>query len=279
MVVKDVLVFADSSLSGLARTRMAADLGMSLGAGLEVCIPAVTPSLHASGGTEFAMELHNRLERTVCDQAREAAGKILSALPDFTGRLDVRTPRVMRGEIAGLAGSLAMTSDMSVAGQPDGAGAGGLDKGLLEGALLRSGRPCLMLPRWEEPRVFGAKIMIAWKNTREAARAVADAVTLLQRAQEVCLVTVRHGPGEDRLVERSLERLERHLGRSGVYAPAPLVLDDFSEGSAILDHAAGWGADLLVMGAYGHSRLYELVLGGVTKTIIRHSPIPVFFSH
>lgn len=136
-----------------------------------------------------------------------------------------------------------------------------------------------LFPRWDEPRPWGKRVLIAWKEARESARAVHDAAPLLKRAETVCIVAVQHGAHADRSVERSTERLIRHLGRFGVTAESRVVLTDQPDGSALLEQAERRPADLLVMGGYGHSPLRELVFGGATRTAIRQSRIPVLLSH
>jgi nucleotide-binding universal stress UspA family protein len=182
-------------------------------------------------------------------------------------------------DISKLAGSLGQASDLVIVGQPIKEDATRADDALLEGTLFRSGRPCLMFPRWNEPHAWGKRILIAWKDVREAARAVHDAMPLLQRADAVCVVTIQHGSHAERSSERSTKRLLRHLGRLGVKAESRVVLTDEPDGPALLDQAERWPADLLVMGGYGHSQFRELAFGGVTQTAIRRSRIPVLLSH
>ena len=276
---KDILVFADGSRNGLARARMAADLATTIGANLEVCVPVCLPPLFASGGAEFAAELYDELERGARDDALRASAELRSEFPELAGRLEIHTPEARMPDVPKLIGSLGQASDLIIVGQPIAEDGTRADDALLDGAIFRSGRPCLMLPRWDEARVFGKKILIAWKDVPQAARAAGDAMPLLQRAENVGIVTIHHGAHPERPLQRSVERLQRHLGRFGVRAVPHTVLNSESNDAAILDQAAIWGADLLVMGGYGHSQLREFVLGGLTRTAIRQSPIPVLLSH
>jgi nucleotide-binding universal stress UspA family protein len=258
---------------------MAADLAVAVGANLEVCVPICLPPFLASGGVKFAADLYDELERGARDDANSASTEIRSLFPQLVGRLEVNTPETRTADLPRFAGSLGQTADIVIVGQPIAEDATRTDDALLDGVLFRSGRPLLMLPRWDEARAWGKNIMIAWKDVREAARAVSDAMPVLRRAETVCVVTVSHGSHLERPLERSAERLLRHLGRFGVAAESRAVLNDGPDGAAILDQVALWSADLLVIGGYGHSRLRERVFGGVTRTAIRHSPIPVLMSH
>lgn len=146
---------------------------------------------------------------------------------------------------------------------------------VLEGLLFYSGRPVLMMP----PGVSDLKadtIAVAWSGSVEATRAVAAADELITAAQRVIVLTV----GEDLIDGPSAEDLAQALGTRGVAAEV-VRLDraERSEGRAILDAATRAGADMLVMGAYSHSRLRQLILGGVTRDVIASAELPVFFIH
>jgi nucleotide-binding universal stress UspA family protein len=276
---RDILVFADGSENGLARARMAADLSVATGAALEVCVVACLPPLSASGGAEFAVEAYDEIERGAREDATRAVLEIRSRFPELAGRLLVDMPEARLPDVPELAGSLGQTADLVVIGQPIAEDATRLDDALLDGSLFRTGRPCLMFPRWNEPQVWGKRVVIAWKNVREAARAVHDALPLLKRAEEVCAITIEHGPHADRSLARSMERLTGHLARLGVRTESQTVVTDKADGPAILKQVESWRADLLVMGGYGHSTFRERVFGGATRTAIRESPVPVLLSH
>lgn len=151
---------------------------------------------------------------------------------------------------------------------------------IVEDLLMGSGRPLLVLPRADARTMLGQRIAIAWNGSREAARAVHDAMPLLITApvgsvQIIC-------PGE-KAGSKTLPlgaELAESLSRHGVSAEVS-GLDNrhLNAGPDVLARAAELGADLLVMGAWGHSRLREFVLGGATDTALRDSNIPVFMSH
>jgi nucleotide-binding universal stress UspA family protein len=127
---------------------------------------------------------------------------------------------------------------------------------------------------------FGERVLIAWDNGREAARAVNDALPILKTAKSVTVLSVnpvlssdggRREPGAD---------ISLHLARHGVKVEAArAVASDISVGDAIVADIAEDGVDLLVMGAYGHSRLRELMLGGVTRQILGNMFVSVLMSH
>ena len=144
------------------------------------------------------------------------------------------------------------------------------------GVLMQSGRPVLLAP--EKPvDIIGRTVAIAWKATAEAARAVTAASRRLARAGRVTILTVSEtGDGTDRL---SAEHLANQLAWAGI--KADIRMDKPPSGStsqALLDMAYDCDADLLVMGAYGHSRVKEFIFGGVTRDLLAASPLPVFLA-
>ena len=146
--------------------------------------------------------------------------------------------------------------------------------------LLECGRPVLLLPSSPIPDDAGSRILLAWNARREAVRAVNDALPLLSKAEWVKVVVMnRHGNGLEEVGTDGHE-LCRHLARHGVKAEAhEITVHGESEGAALLELAEKENANMLVMGAYGHARWRELVIGGVTAHVLRHTNLPVLMSH
>jgi nucleotide-binding universal stress UspA family protein len=148
-----------------------------------------------------------------------------------------------------------------------------------EAVIFGSGRPVLILPQRPRSRTFEVgTVAVAWDFSRAAARAVSDAVPLLEKAKQVRVVTVINEKNLDR--KHSAEELSKNLSRHGI----DVVLDRIdakggSIGDVLGDYVASHAADLLVMGAYGHSRLREFVLGGATNSLLSKPPLPILFSH
>lgn len=180
--------------------------------------------------------------------------------------------------LAGDAAVCAQTADLVVVVQPSlkhripGAAA------ILEGVLLGSGRPVLMLPEDVKSDHLGSRVLVGWKPVREAARALHDAMPLLKGAEAVRLFTgtdVSIGAGE---YATRVSVVADHLRHHGVQI-ADGDQQPLPRGVGVLEAAKIWGADMIVMGAYGHSRLQERVFGGATRDAIGDAHIPVLFSH
>jgi nucleotide-binding universal stress UspA family protein len=153
----------------------------------------------------------------------------------------------------------------------------GDDELLVEGALFGSGRPVLVVPRSHKgPAKFG-KAMIAYDGSAMSARAIADALPLLRLSGHVELVTIaRKDKAAGQLPGFNMTR---HLARHGINAQLKELPAAVDIGASLLSYAADMGADYLVMGGYGHSRLREFVIGGTTRTIMNNMTLPVFMAH
>ena len=140
-------------------------------------------------------------------------------------------------------------------------------------AMLVAGCGTLIVPHGDGPADTGKRVLIAWERTREACRAIHDAMPILHRAASVTILTCRSSR------EKPGQVLRAHLERHGVRADVRADYGSNDEiGEIILEHAAELSADLIVMGGYGHSRLREIVLGGTTDYMLSRSTVPLLMS-
>lgn len=149
--------------------------------------------------------------------------------------------------------------------------------GLSERMIFASGRPCLLVPTgWSSERL-GNRIVVGWNGSREATRAIADAMPLLTAAEAVHLVVVPDARTQTLFGEDPGADMAAHLARQG----APVVLEQRQgddAGAVLLDRCAATDADLLVVGAMGRSRISEFILGGATRTVLDRVDVPVLLS-
>lgn len=170
-------------------------------------------------------------------------------------------------------------ADLIVAGQTD----PGWDLAPLldfpERLALEAGRPVLVVPYASEPRPIGRNIAVAWKPTRESARAVFDALPLLMAAKNVHILEIKDKTDRSAALTADTS-IAAALSRHGIKPTiSSSVTPDSNVGEEILSCVAAIDADLLVMGAYGHSRMRELIFGGATRHIARNMTVPTLFSH
>jgi nucleotide-binding universal stress UspA family protein len=149
-----------------------------------------------------------------------------------------------------------------------------------DAVLLSVGRPVLMVPYAGPTSSVGRNILVCWNASREASRAVTDALALLKNAKRVTVLTVDGATSQGGHGESPGSDIALYLARHGVNAvAAQTVSGSVDVGSVILSRAFDLEADLIVMGAYGHSRVREIVMGGATRTVLRSMTIPVLMSH
>jgi nucleotide-binding universal stress UspA family protein len=187
--------------------------------------------------------------------------------------------RTVKGDIAHNVTLHARHADLLVMTQADLAESSATAAQLAGAVVIGAGRPVLVVPYAGDFQSFGKSILIAWSGTRESARAVADALPLLKRAKEINLVSFNPkgdaGWGDIPGADIGLW-LTRHGVKVNVRQQKSAEVD---VGNQMLSLAADLGVDLIVMGAYGHSRAFEFVLGGVTRTLLESMTVPVLFSH
>jgi nucleotide-binding universal stress UspA family protein len=186
----------------------------------------------------------------------------------------------VNSSIAGAAsrlGHLARRFDLAVVGQPErqeSAPAEVVD----EGVLFDSARPVIMVPFIQKAGLTLGRVLVCWDGSRAATRAIADSLPFLQKAKQVDLVMVAGGRAKSD--EVSGADIGQHLARHGLKVDVKRITSpDIDVASTILSYAADSSADMIVMGGYGHSRLREFVLGGVTRAILGSMTVPTLMSH
>lgn len=176
--------------------------------------------------------------------------------------------------------SHARYADLVIIGQPDTENDGGYTRDATDYILLNAGAPVLLVPTRTATHGFGGRVLVGWDGSANAARAIRDAMPMLEKATAVKVLAVDPKPGKHGLGDLPGADIARHLATHGVTAEADHVASgNLKVGEVLLNEAADMGADLIVTGGYGHSRLGELILGGVTDTLMKQMTVPVMMSH
>lgn len=280
MSYKTILVHVDESARLGARIDIAARIALHENAHLVgVGLTGVSPFV----GQNVIIESGDGYINAYIDTLRLQARAGLALFDRHTANLELPSVerRLVDDETAGGICLQARYADLVVLGQTDPAEPDVvIGNDFPEFVSLQSGCPVLIVPYAGTFDDFGRNPIIAWDGSRQARHAVCDALPLLQRAAQVEIAvfnaeerTGTHGPqpGADIAIY-----LTRHGIRVNVHE-AVVPHDDI--GNALLSRLADTNADLLVMGCYGHSRLREIVLGGVTRTILSAMTVPVLMSH
>jgi nucleotide-binding universal stress UspA family protein len=190
--------------------------------------------------------------------------------------------RVVEGDTVALLALHARYADLTVLGQPNDEEPykGPSADSVLVNVLMSSGRPVLAVPYAGQFERVGDRVLVAWNASREATRAVNDALPLLRGATSVTVLAVNPKQGIAGHGDVPAADIALHLARHDVKAEAAhTIAEDIGEADALLSYAADLGADLIVCGGYGHSRAREMVFGGVTRTLLREMTVPMLLSH
>jgi nucleotide-binding universal stress UspA family protein len=209
--------------------------------------------------------------------AKVAVGRFDEAARRAALSADARMLDAPVASAAGIFANIARRFDLSVIGQPE-PDKPALDRLLVEASLFESGRPVLFVPYIQRTGLKLDRVMVCWDGSRSAARAAADAMPFIVRATAAELVIVASEPAKSD--EMPGADIAHHLARHGAKVEIKRIVSSETDvASTILSHAADTSADFLVMGGYGHSRLREFILGGVTRGILASMTIPTLMAH
>lgn len=277
MPFKDILVHVDDLEPSAARLRSAINLAESLEARLTGLYIIQKPYLPSYAEAQISAEILKDQAEKAKQRAEEAGEKFKQA----TARKGLQSEwRVEEGDAAEILSEQARYHDLAVVGQghPDSYIFIG-DSELPDRMIMTSGRPALVIPYVGEYATIGKHVMIAWDSGQMAARAVHDALPLLPAAKDVTVMVVNPKNGKGGTGDIPGADISVHLAHHGVKVETNYVKTDMATGDMLLSRAADKGVDLIVMGAYGHARWAELILGGVTDHMLKHMTVPVLMSH
>ena len=272
MAFKDILVHVGGAALD-TRLGLAAQLAETHGAhliGLHVVAPPDIPPYIGAQLSAGVLEAQQRFAEEECARAR-------AVFEDATaGRSFSAEWRDAYGDVLDHVQLHGRHADLVIAGQEnDDDDNVHLD---VAGRLVLSlGRPVLVNPYAGRFDAHPARVLVAWDGSRAAARALGDALPVLKRADAVAVLSIN--PETDHADMAGVD-IAQHLARHDVMVDVRRVTsEDVDVGATVLSRAADFGADLIVMGAYGHARWRELVLGGVTEHVLAHMTAPVLMSH
>jgi nucleotide-binding universal stress UspA family protein len=272
MGLKDLLVHVDNDPACSSRVDVAVALAAKHGAHLT--------GLHATGWPRLPGYVEIELPPSFREEQRRHLGELARQAEErFHERGIPGKWRLDTGDIVGTMKLHARYADLTVVGQARDLVDAPHDLAFLpEELALGLGRPVLVVPRYGAFETVGERVLIAWNGSREATRAVHDALPLLKRATKVTVLSI--DPERDSGARVPSADIALHLARHGVAAEAASTLGlDIGVGDVLLSRAADLSVDLIVMGAYGHSRVREMVLGGATRHMLQQMTVPVLMSH
>ena len=286
MALKDLLVYVDQSQDAVTRLRLAADLAFRHGSRLTALFvrewtrdqqerrKAAELGLVSAEG----MRQLDESTRASIDAVEAGLRTTLDEVIGDSAQVDLLC---LDGEAGVLVPQYARYADLCIVGPDEPAGSTSVNYSFSEQLLFVTGRPVLFVPTDEPFQTLGRHIVVAWNSSRPAARSLNDALPLIEGADRVTIVMINRSGFMGRHEGPPGEQMIEHLKRHGATVEA-VRIEDVPRG-AIADQlqseAQALGADLIVAGAFGHPRLWEKMLGGVTNDLIGSMRLPIFMSH
>lgn len=277
MALKDIVLHVDAADACRARTDVA--IGLAARDDAHLTGLYVHPRLMLPVG--FAADLPPAFieaeTRRMNDEAARAQAEFESACKQAGVHGEWRATH---GEAADALIGHGRYADLVVVGQSNTDDPQSVRPGVPDDVVIACGRPVLVVPWIGAARVPGQNVVVAWNASRESARAVNDALPILRTAEQVSVLVLDVDGDSTESVDMPGADITLHLARHGVRAEAQHIkAGGVDVGNLLLSRVADNGADLIVMGAYGHSRLREWLLGGVTRELLEHMTVPVMLAH
>ncbi len=256
------------------------DRAVSLASLLGAHIAAVSCEVHVQVPGSFLAGAGNvgAIVASEAHKSRKNAQDLLATFESTAQKSGVAhelvLDRCLSSEVPGVLVEYARLRDLAIVPVPE-----SYDQWYAESIIFGSGRPTVVLPEASASREFELnRVLVGWDFSRAAARAISDAIPIMEKAREVCILTVN----KEKTISsrRSSSELAKNLAKHGI----DVVVEEVDAagraiGTVFAEQVASRRADILVMGAYGHSRFREFVLGGATRSILTKPPIPVLLSH
>jgi nucleotide-binding universal stress UspA family protein len=279
MAFKDILVALTSypepsSLSAVEDT-------VSIAALLDANLAALSCETHVQVPGHFLAGSFANISGIISGEgakSRQNAHDLLAAFEKAADKAGVRRETIFQKctstDYANLLVDYARLRDLTIMPVPE-----AYNQTYAEAVIFGSGKPTLVLPETPRSRPFElGTVVVAWDSSRAAARAISDALPLLEKAKKVRVVTITDEKKID--TKHSGEEVAKNLARHGInIVPDKVETKGKPIGNVLESYTSSHEADLLVMGAYGHSRLRQFILGGATKSLLSKPPLPILFAH
>lgn len=282
-VIKDVTVHLDGTSADEERLLHAEAIAAASRAHLTGLLTNPMPDLAAMtpmDGGASAAGIIVQLQEDARRQGDLSQQRLAERFSRLAVPNEIRRLEGMPGQLLRLAASEARWSDIFVASRPFDGDSDGAWSDLFGAVLFESGRGIYVVPPGRHPSDAIRRVLVCWRDTREAARAVAEAAPFIEKATRTVVLIVDPDSSNDSGPGAPGADIARHLDRIGTSVEVQVVASQGRDVSdVILEQARRLSADLIVMGAYGHSRLREWIAGGATRDMLSTSDVPILMAH
>lgn len=277
-MIKDILVYLDGGPEDATRLAYAENIANRQGAHLTGLYCNIIPEMLVAGNAAMtSAQIIVEMQESAVKSGDDVEEKLKAQLDQLSVPNELRRIDVFASQAGNQVAATARRADLFVASRLYGDHIDNPE--LFETVLFNSGRGCLFVPPGKKPGGDMNTVLVGWRNTRETARALAEALPLLKQAKNVIVALVLDSAPPEREGEMPGADIARHLDRHGVNVELREITGWDNAAAALLNEANKSGADLVVMGGYGHSRFREWVLGGVTRDVMNAAEVPVLLAH
>jgi len=271
---KDILVHLDNSSSCEKNLESTVKLAETFDSHVTGLFVIETIQIPAYVEVAMGAELLEQNRRECLLQAKVIVDKFQKLMDRHQIKNEAR---IVDGHLISRLIEQAHYSDLVVVGQENPNDLNDISLSAINQLVMSCGRPVLVVPYIGSGQTIGNRVLLAWNESREAVRALHDAMPILKSAQEVIVMNVNSKKTNER---RLSSDIGVHLARHDINVKiSNTISSDLSVGDTLLSRAVDLNVDCIVMGAYGHSRMREVVLGGATRHLLQHMTVPTLFSH
>ena len=277
MAIKNLLVHIDHSTACEHRVKAAIELATEYKARLSALFVVPDYFVPSYVEAQISADIIAEINEQAVERAREAQSKVKAQIEAAGLKVDCY---IEEGNLVGILSDYARYTDLLLLGQSQTDDPDNISEGLANHLVLEGGVPCLVIPYIGTRQTLGKRVLLAWNESRESARALRDALPILQAADRVTVLLIKPKSHDEKHTAIEEKVILSYLADHGVEGKINLCIDKHLDpGDTMLAQAADNDIDLIVMGAYGHSRLREIVLGGATRHLLKEMTVPVLISH
>ncbi len=277
MTIKNILVHIDHSEACNHRVKAAIDIAKQHNARLSALFVVPDYFVPSYVEAQISADVITQINDQAIERARETLSAVKKQITDTGLSVDAF---VEDGNLVGILNDYSRYTDLLILGQSQTDDPDNLSESLADHLVIEGGAPCLVIPYIGARQTLGKRVLVAWNESRECARALKNALPILKQAEKVTVLLIKQKSHDEEHSAIQKKVLLGYLADHDINANISICIDNHLDaGDTMIAEAIDNDDDLIVMGAYGHSRLREMVLGGATHHLLKQMVVPIFISH
>lgn len=277
MSIKNIIVHIDHSEACKHRINAAIEISRQHDARLSTLFVVPDYFVPSYVEAQISADVITQINDQALERAREAMSAVEKQITDTGLAVD---SYIEDGNLISILNDYARYTDLLILGQSQPEDPDNLSEALADHLVIEGGAPCLVIPYIGARQTLAKRILVAWNESRESARALKDALPLLKQADQVTVLLIKSKSHNEEHTATQKRVMLGYLADHDINAEVSICIDNHLDpGDTIVAEAIDNDNDLIVMGAYGHSRLREIVLGGATRHLLKQMTVPILLSH